>query len=232
MLQSVRVCFTSILSTNSLTRQIANSLTRTLAISLTLAAIAFVVAHLLDAWAYAHLQMPQLAESDLGRMLRVLGYLPLWLVVALAMMLEDDPAKGAVRSRWRRGGLVMGAAVLGGVLAEAAKIVIRRQRPDAGVDGYVFRPWSEETFHTGGLGLPSSHALVAFAALAMLGYLFPRARPLWYALGAGCAYSRIASGAHFLSDVVASAILGGIVAWLLWRRFGTNGGTRLVPDER
>jgi membrane-associated phospholipid phosphatase len=53
----------------------------------------------------------------------------------------------------------------------------------------------------------------------MLAWLFPRGRPVWFALGVACAYSRVAAGAHFLSDVTVAAVLGLATAALLWRRF-------------
>ena len=188
--------------------------------------LAIIAAHLLDGWAYEHLQMPRLAETDLGRMLRILGFLPLWLVIALAIALAEDPDR-PWRRRLRRGGMLLGAAASGGIVAEVTKILVRRERPAAGVVGYRFRPFGEETFHTGGLGLPSSHALVAFAGLAALGWLFPRARPLFWLLGAGCAFSRVAAGAHYLSDVVVAAALGAAVAAVWGRRLvaATAGGT-------
>ena len=192
-------------------------------------AIAIAGAHLLDGWVFEHLQLPRLAESDLGRMLRVLGFLPLWIIVAAAVALGAERSIPA-KLRRRRGWLVVGSAALGGIVAEGLKILLRRERPAAGVDGYRFRPWSEETFATAGLGLPSSHALVAFAAFAMLGILYPRARPLWWALAAGCAFSRLAAGAHFLSDVVAAAAIGYAVAVLLARAWPPDGPVARPAD--
>ena len=69
-----------------------------------------------------------------------------------------------------------------------------------------------------GLGMPSSHVLVAFAGAAALARLFPRATLLWYLLAIGCAATRVLALGHFLSDVVAAAVLGWFVAELLWRR--------------
>lgn len=177
---------------------------------------AIIAAHLLDGWAYEHLQVTGLAETDLGRMLRVLGFLPLWLVIAVSIALSEKPGP---HGRLRRGGLLMASATIGGLLAELVKILVRRERPIAS-GGYRFRPWDVETLNTGGLGLPSSHALVAFAGFAMLACLYPRARLLWWTLGAGCAFSRLAAGAHFLSDVVVSAVLGYFVATILIRALG------------
>ena len=183
--------------------------------------LAILLAHLADGWGAVHLVFPHLGNTDLGRLLRIQGFLPTWIIVAAALVLTDWPLR-AVSGTWaacRRGVLVVGSAALGGAFAEVLKILIRRERPGDEVGAYVFRAWSDRTFSTAGLGIPSSHVAVAFGAAAMLGRLFPRARPVWYGLAAGCAFSRVAAHAHFLSDVTAAAILGLAVAGLLWRRF-------------
>jgi undecaprenyl-diphosphatase len=182
---------------------------------------ALALAHLLDWWVAAHLTVPKLGNTDLGRLLRILGFLPTWIFVAAALVMTDWPLRAAngAWAAWRRGLLVVGSATLSGAAAEVLKILIRRERPGDEAVGYVFRAWSDRTVSTAGLGIPSSHVMVAFGALAMLSRLFPRARPVWYLLAAGCAFSRVAAHAHFLSDVTAAAILGIVVAELLWRRF-------------
>lgn len=183
--------------------------------------LALLLAHLADPWGAAHLVLPHLGNTDLGRLLRILGFLPTWIIVAAALVMTDWPLGEASgpRESFRRGILVVGSATLAGGVAEVLKILVRRERPGDDAAGYVFRAWSDRTFSTGGLGLPSSHVAVAFGALAMLSLLFPRARPVWYALAVGCAFSRVAAHAHFLSDATAAAILGIAVAGLLWRRF-------------
>lgn len=105
----------------------------------------------------------------------------------------------------RRGLLLFWSAALGGAVAELLKLTLRRGRP-ALTDGvHVFRPWGDRPFSTAEVGLPSSEAAVAFAAAAMLARLFPEASVLWYGLALGCALSRVASGAHFMGDVVLAA---------------------------
>lgn len=180
------------------------------------AALALLLAHLVDRWAFAQLAAPGLSESDLGRMLRVMGFLPLWATAAVALVLHDR-AERAAGPAWMRGLLLLGSATLGGAAAELLKLLFRRERPRAHAGEYVFRPWTERPLSTGGLALPSSHALVAWAAAGMLARLFPRARWVWYALAAGSSYSRVAAGAHFVSDVVLSAVVGLLVAEGLWR---------------
>jgi membrane-associated phospholipid phosphatase len=82
----------------------------------------------------------------------------------------------------------------------------------------VFRPWSDRPFSTAELGLPSSEAAVAFAAAAVLARLFPEARALWYGVALGCALTRVAARAHFMSDIVFAALVGYVVTLILWRR--------------
>jgi membrane-associated phospholipid phosphatase len=179
---------------------------------------AFVAAMALDGWAYRVLVVPDVYDHDWGRMLRVAGFLPTWAVVSVALLLSQRGAGPTpVRSRWRAF-LPLIAATLGGIAAEVLKLLLRRERPDVNAGAYVFRGWGDHALSTSGLALPSSHALVAFAAAAMLARLYPRARWLWFALAAGCALTRVMAHAHFLSDVTLSALIGWAVAALLWRR--------------
>jgi membrane-associated phospholipid phosphatase len=193
----------------------AATVLRFCAVSLVLLALA----HLVDRWAYQNLLHPGMTDSDLGRMLRVMGFLPLWAIGATALVLSDWPRRTAasVKPALTRGALLLGSAAAGGIAAELLKLILRRERAWAHEGAYVFRPFTERPFSTGGLALPSSHALVAFCGLTMMAYLFPRARPVWYALAAGAAYSRVAAGAHFVSDVVLSGIVGVALAALIWR---------------
>jgi len=178
------------------------------------ALLAIAIAHLLDPLAFQYLRVDNIYGEDWGRFLRVQGFLPLWLVAGGALMLQDGD-RG--RRLWRgRGGLLMGSATLGGIAAELLKLLFRRLRPGE-LGEYAFRPFAERTFSTGGLALPSSHALVAFGAAAMLARLFPRARWVWWGLAWGCGLSRVAAGAHFLSDVVVAAVVGWLVGWWVWR---------------
>lgn len=183
------------------------------------AILAVVAAHLVDRPAWEFLLDKHFANTDLGRLLRIQGFLPTWIVVGAALVLSDWPRRAVEgwQGAWRRGLLVVGAAVAGGLLAEVGKLLVRRERPGT-LGVYTFRDWTDRPFSTAGLSMPSSHVLVASAALAMLARLFPRTAPVCYLLVIGCAYSRLAAGAHFLSDVTAAAVLGVLVAEAIWRR--------------
>ena len=202
-----------------------------------IAVLLLIAAHLLDGWFYAHVVNERVYEEDWGRLLRVMGYAPTWVVAAAALVLHDWPLRTAdrVMPAFRRGLLLVGGVAAGGIAAELLKLLFRRERPRAHEGEYFFRAFSDRPLHSGGLALPSSHALVAFAAAAVLARLFPRAAPVWYLLAFGCGLTRVAAQAHFLSDIV----MAGVVAWLvvagLWRWLDARaaratGGTVRPPN--
>ncbi len=186
---------------------------------LLIGALAIAGAHLLDETAWRSVRDARVYERDWGRLLRSIGYLPTWLIIAIGLWTHDRPRLG-----WGwRGGYAVLAPLMGGLAAEVLKLCARRLRPDPDVFGYTFRAFSDQPWHNGGLGLPSSHALVAFAGAAALARLFPRAWPLWYLLAAGCAMTRVMAVAHYFSDVVTAAVVAWFVAealsrWMLRER--------------
>jgi membrane-associated phospholipid phosphatase len=113
-----------------------------------------------------------------------------------------------------------------GMLANAAKLLVARARPhefgDGGAVLDTFRAWlpilpgrlSERWSH-GVQGFPSAHAATAFGLALGLSALYPRGRWLFLALACLASFQRISAGAHFLSDVLAGAALGCLVAALL-----------------
>jgi len=105
--------------------------------------VLFVVGQVTDQWIFRHFTYPSVYEHGWGRMLRGAGYLPLWAVVALALVLHDWVPRA--RRTWRQ------------------------------------------------------------------------ARVLWYGLALGCGLTRVASGAHFMSDAVFAALVGYVVTLIFWR---------------
>lgn len=55
---------------------------------------------------------------------------------------------------------------------------------------------------------PSGHTAAATAVACVLAHDYPKLKPLWYGLAGAVAYSRIASGEHFPSDVFFGAGIG------------------------
>lgn len=184
--------------------------------------VLFLGACLLDPWAYAQWHDPKVYERDWGRMLRIVGFLGTWLAVAIAIALQEGADATRRPLAKRRAQLLFWSAALGGLVAEVGKLLFRRERPEVHGGEYGFRAFSERTWSTSGLALPSSHTLVAFAGAAMLARLYPRARWVGYTLAAGCAATRVMARAHFLSDTVMAAGLGWIVAFALTRRWAVH----------
>lgn len=176
------------------------------ALAVTIAATT--VAMLIDRTVFEFVNAPNVYASDLGKLLRVMGFAGTWLALAIGVGLVQGS---------RRGWLLFWSPMLAGALAEVLKIVIRRERPALNDGAYGFRPWDERTWSGSGLAFPSSHTAVAFGGAFMLARLFPRARWVGFVLAAGCGLTRIGARAHFVSDVVFAAGLGWLVSWALMR---------------
>jgi membrane-associated phospholipid phosphatase len=184
-------------------------------------ALPFVIAQLADQWIFHHFTFHAIYERAWGRPHAAARWVPPPVgIVALALLLHDWALRRlpTLTRASRRGLLLFGSAALGGIIAELLKIVLRRERPGLTDSAHVFRPWSEHPFSSAQLGLPSSEVAVAFAAAAALARLFPEGWLLWYALAVGCAFTRVASGAHFMSDVLLAALVGYGGTLTLWPR--------------
>ena len=154
-------------------------------------------------------------RSDWVQLFRSIGFLPTWLLIAGALVLADR-VKGTAEDLWasgRRGiPLALGAA-LAGLGAEVFKVLVSRERPyvPRGEDTDQLARLGEHVWHAplsdlwmqyqAGLGMPSSHTAVAFGGAFMLARLCPRVGPIALVAATGCGYTRVATGAHFLSDV-------------------------------
>ncbi|MGH7581973.1 MAG: phosphatase PAP2 family protein [Gemmatimonadales bacterium] len=180
---------------------------------------AIIVAHLLDRWAWQHLVDRTVYDRDWGRMLRTAGFLPTWLIIAAGLWLSTRDTRGALRLA-----LIPTAA---GAICAVLQVLIRRERPGLHDGHYYFRAFTDRPFQGVDFGLPSSHAIVAFAAAWVLCRMYPRGWPVWLGLAAGTAVSRVLAGAHFLSDVTVAAVAAYFVVAVLWRM-----GEREVRREK
>lgn len=143
-------------------------------------------------------------HHDWYRFLRILGFLGTWAAVGFVFILYD-------RNR-HRGAAVFLSALTSGALAELGKRIFARERP---VDGnqiqegwYHFRGLFSGFADGSNLGLPSSHAAVAFGGCLMLATFIPNTRRFLILLALGCAITRMLTGAHFATDIYLGAIIG------------------------
>ena len=138
------------------------------------------------------------------------------------------PWAPAMRAQAFIPGFIFAAVGASGLIADLLKIVIGRTRPKLlFADGtYDFTWFGLRADHW---SFPSGHATTAAALMTALWCLWPRPLWLYVAAAALVAASRVITGQHFLSDVIAGAAIGiatarALATWLLSRR-GTVSAT-------
>jgi undecaprenyl-diphosphatase len=139
--------------------------------------------------------------------------------VAAVLALVVDAAAG---TGW--GHVAVAAVGVAGtnLVVEGLKLAVGRPRPDGD------RNRANSSF-------PSSHAANAFAAACVLARRWRRGNAAFLALALVVAFSRMYLNRHFLSDVVAGAVIGAAFAWLAghWLQGRLDGaGARPAKGER
>ena len=87
-----------------------------------------------------------------------------------------------------------------------------RARPDAADHSLVI--WGP-TLAPDVDSFPSGHATSVFAVAAVFAAFYPRVSWLLYALAAAIALGRVYLERHYVSDILAGALIGLVVAWAL-----------------
>ncbi|HIH66034.1 MAG TPA: phosphatase PAP2 family protein [Nanoarchaeota archaeon] len=101
---------------------------------------------------------------------------------------------------------------LASLITLALKLLVARERPFE-LLGLV----STNEFAFWDSSFPSWHAVMAFSALPVLDREFSRIKIFWIAFALLIIFSRLYFGVHFLSDVVAGALLGYLSGFLFVR---------------
>ena len=110
------------------------------------------------------------------------------------------------------------AIALPGLFVTILKRLIGRLRPsDAGP--FVYVPWSWTPAYA---SLPSGHGTTAVAAAIAIGALWPKARIAMWVYAVLILTSRVVIQAHFVSDVLAAAFVGGFGAILVRNWFAAR----------
>jgi undecaprenyl-diphosphatase len=158
-----------------------------------------------------------------------------WFLVPLAILIVltaalATPAAGRVGSLVLaslavRFGYLFFAIAVPGLFVTIVKRLIGRVRP-SDVGPFAYMPWSWRNEYA---SLPSGHSTTAFAAAVAIAALWPKARIPMLIYAAIIALSRVVITAHFVSDVVAAAFVGGFGA-ILVRNWYASRGLAFVPE--
>jgi len=126
---------------------------------------------------------------------------------------------------------MIGATACGGLVVDLIKLCISRARPraidlaanaSAVTEFGLFPGWNRNSdTHS----FPSGHAAVAFGLCAALAWRYPRGRWLFLVFAVSAALQRVATSAHYPSDVCFGAALG-LLGAALFLADGTSSATR------
>ena len=121
----------------------------------------------------------------------------IWYSLAAILLVIGGPARHAAV------GAAMSAALVGILVFKALKALSRRPRPcqlEAHCWAKILPP---DQF-----SFPSGHTMTAFSIALVVSFFYPVLEGPLYFLAVSIALSRIALGMHFMSDVLAGAVLG------------------------
>jgi undecaprenyl-diphosphatase len=149
--------------------------------------------------------------------------IPIGILIVLAAIVAT-PAAGRMANRVLtslivRFTYVFIAIALPSLFVSIVKRLIGRLRPSE-LGPYVYAPGSWKAAYA---SMPSGHATTAVAAAVAIGALWPRARVALWIYAALILASRVVIQAHFVSDVLAAAFVGGFGAILVRNWFAARG---------
>lgn len=193
------------------------------------ACVLLLLASLLDHMAFNIFSgQAKLESREWYKMFRQVGNWPVWILIGLAVALamhRRAPERTPIHQGPGAGILIIASSGLSGLAAELLKLIVGRMRP--GPYGlYQFKPFLHGFIDGSNLGMASSHTAVAFGGAFMVLRLFPAAAPVALFAAAGCALTRLLSGAHFLSDVTVGVMLAYAVSAALSSAFGVRSRAR------
>jgi undecaprenyl-diphosphatase len=135
-------------------------------------------------------------DRSLVAITRAANYTRLWLAIAGGLALCGGP-----RERRAAGQGVIALAIAAAVANGPAKLLVRRRRPfHRSQPALIHMPRSTS--------FPSGHSAAAFAFATGASVELPPLAPALLPLAAAVAYSRVHTGVHYPSDVVAGVAIG------------------------
>jgi membrane-associated phospholipid phosphatase len=161
------------------------------------------------------------------------------IVFGLARDVTEEPRRSRHRhfTRTAAASYLFVAVAIAGIIASLTKNILGRGRPSQFAEHGPFA-FDHFAFVAKWASFPSGHATTIMALAVALALLMPRLRWVFLTLGFWIGFARIATGAHYPSDVLAGLALGGAFAWFLARvlaqrrivfRFDENGSVVPLP---
>lgn len=191
----------------------------------------------LDRWFYEHVSLVLETKDRLGDRDFYTLTKPFWLVCRYAFGYGVAGLAGYVAllvwnpRSWRTLTAGLLAVLITALAANAAQGAIGRLRPNQAPSHLAFTQPFAELLTKQRVSFPSGEAATALALAYVLARLCPRWKAAAYAAGTLAAVARLVNGAHYLSDVAAGALLGELLARLLFRFF-VDRVLRVAAHER
>ena len=201
-------------------------LTTSLVVAFAVVALAYAGDRAGLAWART-LPQPLVAAFALITLLGASG----WLVAAtlgtclaafaMARRAQDRTVATGLRLLSQRAFYVFTVLMASGLASQVLKHFLGRARPRL-VD--EFGPFHFDFLSVKATlaSMPSGHATSAFAVAAALAFFLPRARLVFFGMALLVAVSRVAIGAHYISDVCAGTFVGIASAYLVANAFAAR----------
>jgi membrane-associated phospholipid phosphatase len=155
--------------------------------------------------------------------LQVISYTTTYVSIALALAVLIISIVKKSKAIRRQFYIVATVLIFVAIVSQGLKTLIYRERP------FEAYPSIEKLSEAGSSSFPSGHTLEAFAVATVLSIMFSGKKiviPLfiWATL---VAYSRMALGVHYPSDVLAGIVIGVFIGWIVPWIF-----KRLIPGSK
>ncbi len=160
--------------------------------------------------------------TDLGRAGTYISFSFICFICFALIVLKKSQSEFGCSSHFCAGArnslFVFYTLVISGISINILKFLIGRQRPKAMFEEGIYGLIPFNTNHAMN-SFPSGHSQTGWALAMSLALIFPRATPLLITFATLVAISRVMLTVHFLSDVIAGALISIITAVLLKRHF-------------
>ncbi|MCA9245090.1 MAG: phosphatase PAP2 family protein [Phycisphaerales bacterium] len=157
------------------------------------------------------------------------GFRKVWEIVSgLGMFLMPMAILGVFPNRRRLVPTFVVAITGSAIVTQLLKLCIGRYRPYVDNGHLTFAPF---TFDGQTHSFPSGHVTTAVTMAALLGIYFPRYRWVFYFYAFWVAIERMMNDKHYLSDVLAGAVIGLGTVFLLIQSLGAEYFRLQAPDQ-